>query len=219
MNSDVDIDAAGELLEMHVTYDVDTVRIEQSELTGGSVGVTVTNLDVAAVEAYGALASEAAAAGADPATLTASLGPHLERALQRGPSMTLDPIRFRYDDEPFTGRVEITTNPARLPPAGTLSLDNPLLMLSVVNARAELRVSKTLAGQLAAFGARMQLGNDPTIPPEQLEYMAEAQSGLMLTMLVGQGVLIEDGDGYRTSFDYTDGSMTLNGNPLPFGLQ
>ena len=57
------------------------------------------------------------------------------------------------------------------------------------------------------------------LPPEQLDYMAEAQSGLMLTMLVGQGVLIEEGDGYRTSFDYTDGGMTLNGNPLPFGLQ
>jgi uncharacterized protein YdgA (DUF945 family) len=133
--------------------------------------------------------------------------------------MTLDPIRFRYNDEPFEGRVEVTTNPARLPPAGALSLDNPLPMLSVVDAKAELRLSKTLAGQLATLGAQMQLNSDPTIPPEQLEYMAEAQSGLMLTMLVGQGVLIEDGDGYRTSFDYTDGSMTLNGNPLPFGLQ
>lgn len=219
MKSDVDIDSAGELLEMHVTYDIDTVRIEESQLTAGSLGVTVSNLDVAAVEAYGALVSEAAAAGVDPAALTASLGPHLERALQRGPSMTFAPIRFRYDEEPFEGRVEITTNPARLPPAGTLSLDNPLLLLGVVNAKAEMSLSKTLAGQLAALAARMQLGNDPTIPPEQLDYMAEAQSGLMLTMLVGQGVLIEEGDGYRTSFDYTDGSMTLNGSPLPFGFQ
>jgi uncharacterized protein YdgA (DUF945 family) len=48
--------------------------------------------------------------------------------------------------------------------------------------------------------------------------MAEAQSGLMLAMLVGQGVLVEDGDGYRTSLDYTDGALTLNGSPLPFGL-
>ena len=218
MSSDVDVDAAGELLEMRVNYDVDSVRIAENEMTAGSLGMTVQDLDVAALEAYGTLVSEAGA-GADPAALTASLGPHLERALRRGPSMTLDPIRFRYDGEPFEGRVEVTTNPSRLPAAGTLSLDNPLLMLSVVNAKADLRLSKTLAGQLAALGARMQLGNDPTIPPEQLEYMAQAQSGLMLTMLVGQGVLIEEGDGYRTAFDYTDGSMTLNGNPLPFGFQ
>jgi len=39
-----------------------------------------------------------------------------------------------------------------------------------------------------------------------------------LTMLVGQGVLTEEGDGYRTSLQFRDGTVTLNGNPLPFGL-
>ena len=218
VKSDVDLDAAGELADMRVSYDVDSVRFAENEVTAGSLGLTVTKLDVAAVEAYGTIASDAAA-GADPDAITASLAPHLERALRAGPSLTLDPIRFRYDGEPFDGRVEITTNPARLPPAGTLALDNPLLMLSVVNTKADLRMSKTLAGQLATLSARMQLATDPTIPPEQLDYMAEAQSGLMMTMLVGQGVLIEESDGYRTSVDYTDGSLTLNGNPLPFGLQ
>lgn len=216
MASDIDIDAAGELLEMRVTYDVDTVRVEENEVTAGSLALTVRNLDVAAVEAYSAAA---AAAGADAATLAAGFGPILERALKAGPSLLLDPIRFRYGGEPFDGRIEVTTNPERLPPAGTLSLDNPLLMLGLVDTKADVRLSKTLAGQLATLGARMQLGSDPTIPPDQLDYMAEAQSGLMLTMLVGQGVLIEEGEGYRTSVDYTDGSMTLNGNPLPFGLQ
>ena len=219
VNSDVDVDAAGELLEMRLNYTVDSVRIEESELTSGSMAVAVRNLDVAAVEAYGALASDAAAAGTDPAELAASLGPHLERALKAGPSVTLDPFRFRYDGEPFEGRVEITTNPARLPPAGAVTLDNPLLLLGAVNTKADVRMSQPLAVELAKLSARMQLAADPTIPPEQLEYMADAQSGLMLTMLVGQGVLIEDGDAYRTTFELTDGAMTLNGNPLPFGLQ
>jgi uncharacterized protein YdgA (DUF945 family) len=217
--SDVGVDAAGELLEMRIKYDVESVRVADNEVTAGSLTLTVRNLDVAALEAYGVVASDAATPGADPAAIVASLTPHIERALRAGPSLMLDPIRFRYDGEPFEGRVEVTTNPARMPPAGTLSLDNPLLFLGLVNTKADLRVSKTLAGQLATLGARMQLGSDPTVPPDQLDYMAEAQSGLMLTMLVGQGVLIEEGDGYRTSIDYTDGNMTLNGNPLPFGLQ
>src|SRR5262245_8876748 len=220
MTSDVDIDAAGELLEMHINYDVDSVRIAANELRGGSVALVVRNLDAAAVEAYGALAADAAAAGGDPETIAAALVPHLERALRASPSLTLDPIRFRYDGEPFEGRVEVTTNPARLPPAGTLSLDNPMLFMSLVNTKAELSMSKTLAGQLATLAARMQIAQtDPTIPQEQLDYMAEGQSGLMLTMLVGQGVLVEEGDLYRTSIDFSDGSMTLNGNPLPFGFQ
>jgi uncharacterized protein YdgA (DUF945 family) len=218
MNSDVSVDAADELLEMRVNYDVGSVRVEDNELTAGAVAFTVRNLDAAAVEAYTATASDAAAAGADPTAIAAALGPHLERALKAGPSLTVDPVRFRYDGEPFEGRVEVTTNPARLPAAGTLNLENPLLLLGLVNTKADLRVSKALAGELATLGARLQLGADPTIPPDQLEYMAEAQSGLVLTMLVGQGVLIEDGEGYRSSLDYTDGALTLNGNAVPFGL-
>jgi len=220
IKSDIDLDTASDLLEMHITYDVDSVRVESNELAAGSIAVAVRNLDAAAVEAYGALATDAAAAGADPETIAAALVPHLERALRAGPSLTLDPIRFRYDDEPFQGRIEVTTNPARLPPAGTLSLDNPLLFVSLVNAKAELNMSKTLAGQLATLAARLQIAQtDPTIPPEQLDFMAEGQSGLMVAMLVGQGVLLEDGDSYRTSFELMDGSMTLNGSALPFGFQ
>jgi uncharacterized protein YdgA (DUF945 family) len=218
MRSDVAIDAAAELLEMRINYELESLRVEDSELTAAAIELTVRNLDVAAVEAYSAAAADAAVSGADAATMAAAFGPHLERALKAAPSATLDPIRFRYDGEPFEGRVEVTTNPNRLPPAGTLSLENPLMLLGIADTKADLRISKALAGDLATLAARMQLGSDPTIPPDQLEYMAEAQSGLALTMLVGQGILIEEGDGYRTSLDYSDGALTLNGNRLPFGL-
>jgi uncharacterized protein YdgA (DUF945 family) len=218
IRSDVGLDAAAELLEMRVTYDVDSVRVEDAQITAAALGLTMRNVDVATLEAYSAAAADAAAAGADEDSFVASLGPHLERALKAGPSLTLDPLRFRYDDEPFEGRIEIATNTERLPPAGTLDLDNPLLLLGLVNADAEVRLSKLLAAELATLSARLQLAGDDSVPPEQLEYMAEAQSGLMLTMLIGQGVLVEDGDGYRTSLQFRDGTVTLNGNPLPFGL-
>ena len=219
VRSDVDLDAASELLEMRINYDVDSLRAEDNEVTAASLALTVRNLDVAAVEAYSAAAGDAAAAGADPAALLAAIGPHVERALKAGPSLTLDPIRFRYNGEPFDGRVELTSNPGRLPPAGTLTLDNPLLLLGLVNTKADVRLSKILAGQLATLGARMQLAGDPSIPPDQIDYMAEAQSGLMITLLVGQGVLVEDGENYRSAVEYTDGALTLNGSALPFGLQ
>ncbi len=218
IQSDVGLDAAAELLEMSVNYGVGSVRVEDNLITAAALGVTLHNVDVATLEAYGAAAADAAAAGADEATLVAAMGPHLERALRAGPSLTLDPLRFRYGDEPFEGRIEITTNTQRLPPAGTLDLDNPLLILGLVNADADVRLSKLLAADLATLAARLQLGADESVPPEQLQYMAEAQSGLMLTMLVGQGVLAEDGEGYRSSLQFRDGTITLNGTLLPFGL-
>jgi uncharacterized protein YdgA (DUF945 family) len=216
--SDVALDAAAELLEMSVNYGVDSIRIEDNLITAAALGMTMRDVDVATLEAYSAAAADAAAAGADPAALTAALGPHLERALKAGPSLTVDPLRFRYADEPFEGRIEITTNVQRLPPAGTLDLENPLLILGLVNADADVRLTKVLAADLATLAARLQLGADASIPADQLEYMAEAQSGLMLTMLVSQGVLVEDGEGYRSSVQFRDGTVTLNGNLLPFGL-
>ena len=217
INSDVTLDAAAELLEMRLDYQVASVGVQDEQVTEAALGITLRNIDVATLEAYGAAATDAAAAG-DADTILSSLGPHLERALKAGPSVTLEPLRFRYDGEPFEGRVEITTNTARLPPAGTLALDNPLLMLGLANADAEVRLSKILAGELSTLAARLQLGADGSVPPDQLEYMAEAQSGLMLTMLVGQGVLLEDGEDYRSSLQFRDGAVTLNGNVLPFGL-
>jgi uncharacterized protein YdgA (DUF945 family) len=212
------VDPAGELLEVRIKYDVDSVRLENGELTAGALGVAMRNLDIGAVEAYSKLAADAAAAGVDPAALAESLAPHFERALRAGLSIAVDPLRFRYDGEPFDARVEITTNAARLPAAGLLRLDNPLALLGLFDVNAELRVAKPLATRLATIAARQQLGTDPTIPPEQLDYMAEAQSGLVLATLIGQGVLVEDGEAYRSSFDYTDGAITLNGNALPFAL-
>jgi len=37
-------------------------------------------------------------------------------------------------------------------------------------------------------------------------------------LLVGQGVLVEDGEAYRSSLEFSNGALMLNGNPLPFGL-
>ena len=92
VRSDVDLDAAGELLEMRVNYDVDSVRLEENELTAGSLALTVRNLDVAAVEAYSAAASDAAAAGADPSTFAGIARPTPRTRAQGRPEPDARPV-------------------------------------------------------------------------------------------------------------------------------
>jgi uncharacterized protein YdgA (DUF945 family) len=205
------------LLDMQVTYDLDSMRIDTTQITEAALGVTMRSLDVAALQAYSAAASNFATAGAqDPAAFAATLSPHFERALAAGPSMTLEPIRFRVGGEPLDGRIELVTNTARLPPAGQLNFENPLLVLAIVDGNADLRVSKVLAQSLAAVTARMQLANSG-MAPDEAQFMAEAQAGLILVQLTGQGMLVEDGDAYRTAIKFADGTLTVNGNALPFG--
>jgi uncharacterized protein YdgA (DUF945 family) len=213
--SDTTVDADATLANFTVTYGVDSLRIDDSALTDAELTFALRGIDVALIEAYGAALRDVAG---DPAAAIATLGPQLERALQSAPSLTIEPFRFRFDDEPFDARVEITTNTAKLPPAGALSLENPLFLLGIVDTRAEASASKALALKLATLAAKMQLGADGALAPDELEYMAEAQSGLLITMLTGQGVLVDDGDSYRTQLEFVDGALTLNGNALPFGL-
>jgi uncharacterized protein YdgA (DUF945 family) len=213
-----ELDAAGELLDAHVDYTIDSLSLEAGEVTDANLGMALRNVDVAALEAYRAAAGDAAATTTDSGAIVRALGPELERALRAGPSLVLDPIHFRFDDEPFDARVELTTNTARLPAAGALNLDNPLLVLGVVNAVAELRTPKTLAQRLATLATKMQLGGDGSLPPDELDYLAQAQSALVLSLLIAENVLIEDGDAYRSTLELTDGNIVINGNPAPFAL-
>jgi uncharacterized protein YdgA (DUF945 family) len=221
VNSTIGVDGAGALLDMHVTSGLDAVRIEETRIAEASVGVTVRNIDIAALEAYFAALRELAAPplpGGAPAAAIGAFEPIIERALAAGPSVTVDPIRFRVDDEPFDGRVSVSTDAAALPPAGALDLRDPLLWLAVLSGTAELDVSKKLAQRLAVLVTQMQYSGSSSLPPEQLAYMAEAQAGLILITLVGQGVLVEEGAAYRTDLRFADGALTVNGQSLPLGL-
>jgi uncharacterized protein YdgA (DUF945 family) len=210
--SNTTLNDTGDLLDVHVDYDLDSVRVAGSELTAAKLAMALRSLDVAAIEAYSAAAGNLAGTTTNPAEIVAELAPQLDRALRAGPSITVDPLRFRFDNEPFEGRITVSTNPANLRPAGALNLDNPLLVLGLIDADGELRLSKPLALEFATLAAAQQLGVD--VPLDERRYMAEAQSGLILTMLIGQGVLVEDGNDYRSAFKLTNGSVTVNGNPL-----
>ena len=205
---------------MRINYDLDSMRLEDNEITAGTARADqMRNFDVAALEAYSASRQRTRRRWARIRLRSSRRSGRTSSArLKAGPSLMLDPLRFRYDDEPFEGRIEITTNTARLPPAGTLSVDNWLLLLSLMNVDADVRVSKTLATNLATLAARLQLAGDLSIPPDQLDYMAEAQSGLMLTILIGQGVLVEDGDDYRTSLEYTRRRVDVERQPATVRL-
>lgn len=215
VSSETRLDAAEVLLDMRVAYGLDSMRIAESEVTAAAIEMNIRNLDAAALDAYGAAINDVTST-VDPLTI---LGPHLERALKAGPSLALDPIRFELDGEPFEGRLQVSTDPARLPPAGTIDVENPLFLIGLIDTTAEITLSKALAQNLATIVARLQLASDGSVPADELEYLAEAQAGLTLTLLVGQGVLVEDGDAYRSAIDFSNGALTLNGNAMPFGLQ
>ena len=214
------LNAARTLLDLQMTYGLDRLHVAEDEVTGATLSLAVHNIDAPAFQHYIATMRGLAtnATQADPEEAVVALRADMQRVLAAGPSMLLDPIRFALDGEPFEGRAELTTDPAKLPPGGVTDLDASIIT-RLVNGNADIKLSKGLARRLVAFAAEMQLRGDPRMPPEQLKYMAEAQAGLMLVQFVSLGVLVEDGEVYRAAVRYDDGALTLNGKPMPFGPQ
>ena len=212
--SKVGLDPRATLLDVHATYDSGSVLLYGTRVTDASVGIALDKIDVAAAETYLKLA-RSDGGGNDPA---AEVGRALTRALAAGPSVVLDPLRFRIDGEPFTARLEIAANPAALPAAGSDDdPDNWLALLPALRSTATVDVSKKLARDIAERAAEMRYA-DEGMPPEQRRLLADMQAGLMLVTLVSQGMLVDAGDTYRSELRLADGAVTLNGGPLPFDL-
>jgi uncharacterized protein YdgA (DUF945 family) len=211
--SKVGLDPGATLLNLHATYDSDSVLVYGTRLADASIGVTLDKVDVAALETY----LHAAQPDASATDSTADLGGALERGLAAGPGFTLDPLRFSVDGEPFTARLEIATNPAALPPAGSFDPDNPAALLPALRSAATIDVSKKLAREIAVLATELRYG-DGGMPREQGRLLADAQAGLILVTLVGQGILEDAGETYHVELRLADGALTLNGAPLPFEL-
>jgi hypothetical protein len=217
VDSATTLDATQTLLDVQATFALDSALIDGAKISDAYVGVALRKLDTQALDDY-ATASRSLDAAGGGTSAARNLQPTIVRAVAAAPSVALDPVRFTFGGEPFTGRMEIATNTAALPAAGALDLADPATLLKLFDASADLQVSKKLAQQLAALVMQVQYANDPAMPPGQQRLFAEAQSGLMLVALVGQGMLVATDDAYRAELRVTNGAVTLNGAALPFSV-
>ena len=210
----------GTLANGQATYAIESfIAGPDMQIRDASIGLILRNLDADALEAYGAAAQRSAATAglANPDQLFVDIAPAVERLLAAQPSIVLDPVRFTLNDEIFDARIQFDTKASALPPAGALDLRDPTFWFALLDVAATANVSKNLARSLAVQAMTLQFAANQTVPPDQIHYMAEAQAGLILATLVGQGILTENGDNYSTELGFTDRGLSVNGNPLPFG--
>lgn len=217
-HSDVGLDGEAGLIDGAIEYLVASAQAgRDTTIADGRMRLAVTQLDAAALEEYIEVANGyATAPPTDPDAALAELSPIVERLLAAGPTMSVEPLSGSVDGEPFETNVRVTTDAAALPEGMPLDLQDPSLWLGLVGVDADARVSKVLAETLAVQAVSMQLASSG-MPADQAEQMARAQAGFMLVTLVGQGMLVEDGETYVAELDFEDGALTLNGNPLPVG--
>jgi len=217
MEGNVDLNDTGELLDATVTYAADSVSVPQEALALSDTELTVrfANLSVTAMTDYYEIMLNLDVA--DPASATMALPPVITRLLENNPSVALDPIRFTLNDESLVAAISLrTVNGDR----GGIDLTNPMMLLGMFEASANLTAAKPLLENLATQAAMAQLGtlDESQIPNDQdLESMAQAQTQLMIATFLGQGYIIDDGENYTTEIEYSNGEVRVNGMPLPLG--
>lgn len=208
VGSSITVDAAAARLGMTVNYDIASLSVADVKLTDASFGVAVRNVDVAAYEAYQDAAAQIVQSR-DPSLLQ----PAVMRLIASRPTLVLEPIRVLADGELFEARLELTPN-ERAATDPTVFAD-PTRLPGAFDGSAQIDISRRLAERIAQQFLRMQLASDPSIPQEQLEATVTAQSGAVLLMLAGQGIVEPSGTGYRAKVELANGVLMLNGRPMP----
>jgi uncharacterized protein YdgA (DUF945 family) len=214
LSFDTAVDLDDKLLDARATYTIESLLVDGTRIADARVGLAFRRIDVAALESYFAAMEKRQLPADGGLRALDTVLPLVERALAASPSFALDPVRFRLDDEPFVGRLEVVTTGA---PARGVDLRSPATLLDLLTTTADVELSKKLAQQLALLAALRYVG-EAGLPPDQLRNLAEAQSGIFLLTLVAQGILTDVGDGYRAELRLADGALTVNGQVLPFGL-
>jgi uncharacterized protein YdgA (DUF945 family) len=123
----------------------------------------------------------------------------------------------------LNGRLTVTLDRDALPTGRLTDLQDLGTAMAALSADLELTASKRLAERLAALVIANRLAlvpgpNGEPMSPEDIETMAATQAGIMLIGLTAQGILVDEGDSYSTSIQFTNGQPTANGQPLSLGL-
>lgn len=218
---DFDVDGSGETVGATISWSADLIAANGQSFESADFRIAARGIDAAAATAYyqaaGGLLSRSVD---DPEQLFAEIEPILDTVVRRGFTITVAPADFSMEPGRFTSRVELRIDGSALAPDASTDLRDIAVLLNTLSMDADVTLARPLAVHLAALAARPQLqaaglGNGQPLSPDELDAAAEAQAGLLLAALIGQGFVVEAGDDYTTSISFDKGELTINGETQP----
>ncbi len=221
----IELAGDGETIDAQARYSAARfVNGEGESITDTDVGIRIDGIDSRAMSQYYEIVNAASDDPAfDPDRLAENLSPVLDALVRRGFEVDVEPLQFTTADGNLNGDISLAIDGASLDPAVPIDVRNIAVVLGVLQAQADLTATKALARQLTARAMRAQLtaageASGEPFSETELDTAADAQAGLTLAALAGQGMLADDGDDYSVTLRYDGQQLTVNGNPLGAGL-
>ena len=218
LQQSVEIESSGETVGATFSLASDLIATANGQrIENAALGFAATGIDAAATSGYYRIITDALAAPLDaPEQLLAELEPLADAIVRRGFSIVVDPAEFATELGAFAARAEIRIDGSALPADAPADIRDIGVLLNTLSVDMDVTVTKPLATRLAALATRPQLqaagiqSGEPFTSAE-LDAAAEAQAGLMLVTLIGQGFIVDDGDDYTSSIRFGGGGLTING--------
>jgi uncharacterized protein YdgA (DUF945 family) len=217
------LDASGTRLNAAASWAFTRLQVpNQPAFSDAEIAVTVSDIDVAALQAAIASMQQLATSNTAAEVSLRAVQPALARLMNAGPSLSIDPLTVRVDGRPLRASAHVAVNSGAMPPAAAFDLTDPMLLLRLVSIEAEASVDKSLVEEIATEISRTQIlaaqAAGRPVDDDEVNAMAAAQANLILIVLMSQGMIQEDGDNYRAAVSIANGAVTVNGTTLPFGL-
>ncbi len=196
----------GKLVSGGVTYEDVQLNVVADQVSREAMrGLQAVNAEIVSSE--------------DPSAWMAAMRTPVHQMLTAGLTVQIAPLSFIYNDKPFNAQLSLSALPQALPGLDTFQLDDLSMWMSVIRMEADVTLHRELATELLIPQIKQQLlagvPADTEVDEAQLEDMARAQAPLMLGALIGQGVFRADDNNLSVAAEYSNGAMTVNGNPFP----
>lgn len=208
-------------VDLSVTYAVEVFNAPDTRLRDAQLTFTLADLDPDTLITLQGLGNTLVPDPNDPAQMIMQLTGPVYDLVAGGASVSVDPVRFIYNDQPFHAAVKMQSKPTSLPAKDAFTLDNPMLLMNLFVIDAELSIDAALALEVVIPQLKQQLAAGVPVGTEvtdaELEDMARAQAPMVLGTLIGQGILRQEGSNYVVKASFDGGELSVNGNPFPLG--
>jgi uncharacterized protein YdgA (DUF945 family) len=208
-------------IDLSITYAIEALNAPDASFRDMQITFIMAGLDPHTLVELQTLGNTLAPEAIDSAQALAQLTTPIYDILAGGASLSVNPVRFIYNDQPFQAALKMQSKPANLPARDAFSIDNPMLLLNLFAIDADLLVDAALALEVVVPLLKQQLAagvpQGAEVTEAELEDMARAQAPMVLGTLITQGILRQEGSNYVVNARYDNGELVVNGNPFPLG--
>ena len=217
----VDLPRQGEFVDMVERMSIQSLRLGEDKLGPIHFDYSLKHLHARAVaemsQAFMSLYTDAMTTQGDSEAMLQALMPVFAeqgtKLLQQQPEFHLDRVSLSNDqgESSFSGRVRLSDFDLQQ------AMANPMFLLSKLDASGELDLQESMVVELLrnppGSAAMAQQVDDPETLKSESE-MRAMQFQQQVAMLTEQGYLTREGDRLRSSAEFKQGQLLINGKPF-----